>query len=412
MSTAKYLKNTEFALLCLLAVVLPIFEAPKNITLVLIFVVWLVRQLFFEPFQLRRPDQFEFALIWLMLAAIISTAINWPSPGGLKGVKDTLLWVFTCWIVYLHNLSAQRIYQLAAMISLGVLIGLVWGTVDVLRGIHNLLELNSVGVVTQSSIYLGIALVMTFGVAFTGGGCNAHLLPWHKWQRTLWWLLTLLMLVGLFMMASRGSILAVVSVYLIFILLRRSTKIWLISLLIFILAAGVPLILPNKFSQLRYIEKSQQLMQTHAVDQNDGLRLNMWRIGITQFSQGGSPVFGIGPRNFSAIDLSKLKFMSPLKLADSRLYHAHNLFLTKLTEEGIFGLTALVFLFYLVGASLVKDWQTRKWHDWQWFAALGALVVPIIAGSFNTPWYQEHALLAMILFGIYFSSRKFGAAPD
>lgn len=395
MNTAKKLKDVEFWLLCMLALVLPILEAPKNIALVLIAILWIVRRVFFEPLHLRQPDRVELALIGLMLASTISTVLNWPSPGELKGVKDVLFGAFTCWVIYRGDVSGRRRYLLAAMVALGVVIGLVWGTADVLRGVHSMLEFNSAGVVTQSSIYLGIALVLTFGIAYTGVR-----------QRALWWLAAALMLLGLFLMASRGGILAVAVVCLLLMLVIDSKKVYLASVLTIALVAGIALMLPNIFNQTRFVEKSQQLVQTHAIDENDSLRFDMWRIGAAQFLQGGSPVFGIGPRNFSTIDISSLKLDPPPVLADKRLRHAHNMFLTKLVEEGIFGLASLLFLFYLVGSSLIRDWRAGQWRDWQWFGALGALLVPVIAGSFNTPWYQEHALLAMMLFGVYFSARK------
>lgn len=395
MNTAKKLKDAEFWLLCLLALVLPILEAPKNIVLVLIAILWIVRRVFFEPLHLRQPDGVEFALIGLMLASTISTALNWPSPGELKGVKDVLFGVFICWLVYRGDFSARRRYLLAAMVALGVVIGLVWSTADVLRGVHSMLEFNSAGVVTQSSIYLGIALVLTFGVAYTGVR-----------QRALWWLVAILMLFGLFLMGSRGSILAVTIICLLLLPVMGGKRVYLVSILTMALVTGIAWVMPNKFNQMRFFEKNQQLTQTHAIDQNDTLRFDMWRIGVAQFLQGGSPIFGIGPRNFSTIDLSSLKLDPTPVLEVKRMHHAHNMFLTKLVEEGIFGLAALLFLFYLVGAGLVRDWRAGQWRDWQWFGALGALLVPAIAGSFNTPWYQEHALLAMVLFGVYFSSRK------
>jgi hypothetical protein len=48
--------------------------------------------------------------------------------------------------------------------------------------------------------------------------------------------------------------------------------------------------------------------------------------------------------------------------------------------------------------------------DWLWTACLGAAAISVIAGSFNTPFYQEHALLAMILFGLA-RSREWARAP-
>jgi O-antigen ligase len=405
MTIEKWLENAEYALLCILAVVLPILEAPKNLALGLVVIVFLIRRLVLGSFVWCRPDALEFGLIWMLLAATVSTVLNLPSEGQFKGVKETLLGVAVCWLIYRGNLSARRRYLLALMIVVGVMIGLVWAGVDVYRGARSYFEFNSAGVVTQSSIYLGIALVMSFGVAFSGGWGDAGL-PEILWRRALWWMGTVLMLVGLFVMASRGAILAVAAIGILVVLLHRNPKVWLGSLLAFLVAIGISLMLPDKFNSSRVVEKIQQLGHTGKMDYSDRLRFDMWRIGTTQFIQGSSPVFGIGPRNFPEIDTKKLEFSPPLTTLFLRPNHAHNMFITKLVEEGVFGLAALVFFFGLVVISLFRDWRAGNWLNWQWFGALGAVTVPSIAGSFNTPWIQEHALLGMILFGLYFNLRN------
>jgi hypothetical protein len=405
MMTKKWLENAEFVLLCVLAVALPTLEAPKNLALASIFVLWLTRWLVFKPYNLRCPDALEVNLLWLLLAATVSTAVNWPSLGQLKGVKDTLLGIIVYLAIFHGNLSPLRRYLLAAMVAFGVVIGLVWAGIDVLRGTRRYLEFNSAGVVTQSSIYLGVALVMSFGIALAGASRDT-VRPESGLSRTLWWITTFVMLLGLIAMASRGAILAVATVCLIIFMLHRSPKVMLGGLFALVIAFCIIQMLPSQFNSARFLEKTQQLAQTGQIDLNDGVRFDMWRIGIAQFTQGGSPIFGIGPRNFPTIAPSTLAFDTPLTYNYDRLDHAHNLFITKLVEEGIFGLAALLFLFGQVSVSLFRDWRTRKRLDWQWYGALGAVVVPSAAGLFNTPWYREHALLAMLLFGLYFSSRS------
>jgi hypothetical protein len=39
-------------------------------------------------------------------------------------------------------------------------------------------------------------------------------------------------------------------------------------------------------------------------------------------------------------------------------------------------------------------------------SGLGGLVVPVLAGFFNTPFYQEHAMLAMVLMGAMYSETR------
>jgi O-antigen ligase len=132
------------------------------------------------------------------------------------------------------------------------------------------------------------------------------------------------------------------------------------------------------------------------------------RVALAQFSQTDSPWLGIGPRNYRSIDLSRLTFDPPLRLpvAQGKLNHAHNLFLTKLVEEGLFGLVAFLSLIGVVLYELFTALRGGRWYDWRWFAALGALTIPIGGGMVNTPFFQEHAMLAMALMAIYLGSRR------
>lgn len=407
MKVAYPLEDVGFALTCVLAVVLPILEAPKSIMLGLLMVVTLTEAFQREQWRLRIPDPLESILLAMLLVSIVSTALNWSEMGHAKGVKDVFFVVSTCWLVYRQAFSARRRYLVAVAIATGILIGLAWAIVDVLRGARGLLEFNSAGIATQSSIYLGVAIVMAFGVAYTGIGDRQSKPSLRVSEVAAWWGVALIMLLGLFAMASRGAILAILIVFALVVVLSRNPRLWVGMLAAMLLAMAVALALPGKFNSARFMDKTEQLVQTGKIDKaNDGVRFDMWRIGLAQFTQGGSPFFGIGPRNFPSIDLSGLQFSTPLVAAYPRLHHAHNLFLTKLVEEGVGGLTSLLALFGLVTLALVRDWSAKRWLCWEWFAALGALVVPVVAGFFNTPWGQEHAMLAMMIFGLYFNARK------
>jgi uncharacterized membrane protein YdcZ (DUF606 family) len=72
------------------------------------------------------------------------------------------------------------------------------------------------------------------------------------------------------------------------------------------------------------------------------------------------------------------------------------------------GLAAMFVFFGLIITRLKKCWPYYKGNkqQWAWVAGLGGLVVPVIAGFFNTPFYQEHAMLAMILMGTMYAETK------
>ena len=99
--------------------------------------------------------------------------------------------------------------------------------------------------------------------------------------------------------------------------------------------------------------------------------------------------------------MEKFRFDPPLDVYPFRLTHAHNLFFTKWAEEGALGLIALLLLLGMFFHALATRIDV---HEWTWAAAVGALVVPISSGVFNTTWKQEHAVLAMMLLAIHFSS--------
>lgn len=400
-TTLARIKRLEFLLLCILLMVLPILEAPKNIALALFILIHVARAFAERSSRFRRPEPVEWAVWGLILAAAASTVVNWPFANADKGLKDVLSYSIVFLIVYRERYTLTQKYLLAVMAAAGVTVGLIWGVVEIMQGKRFWLELHSVGVVTHSSIYVGVVLVMAMGMALFA--CD-DLSVGDKDRRIregrYWWAVVALLMLGLFAMASRGGILATgIALLLAFLLLKRR-DLWIAVSLLVVLCVATVSMLPNVFDQRRIISR---VMQT---DASDSERISHWRVGIAQVTQGNTLLFGVGPRNFSGIELGKLHFDEPLNFTRNKLTHAHNLFLTKLVEEGIFGLAAMVTFFVLVASALLRDWRAERWKNWPWLACMGALVVPIVSGSFGTPWYNEHALLAMIIFAMYLSSRN------
>ncbi len=394
--------RTEYVLVCVLALVLPILEAPKNLAVFLLLLTWVVHRIVARDVALRRPDWVEASLLFILVTCILSTVFNWPLVNGLKGFKDTLIQVFVFWLIYRAGYSDRQYLIIAAMMAVGVLIGLGWGVLDVAQGRLGQLQFHSAGIVTQSSIYLGVVLAVAFSVAWF----RPAALPEIRFLRSpiTWWLFVAIMLIGLFLMASRGAILAVLATCIIYAVVIKRRAVWLSFAGAMVVVTVITVMLPDRFGQSRWLSKTQEMSTSGQLVLADLERVDNWRIAIARIKQGDALVLGIGPRNFAAIDSSTMEMDPPLRIR-GRLNHAHNLFLNKLVEEGIVGLSAMLFFFGLVVMSLVRDYGARVWRRWQWGAAIGALVVPVVAGSVNTPWYQEHALLAMMVLAVYVSSR-------
>jgi len=405
---AHRLDAAAFGVFCILLLVLPSIEAPKTIALVCFTILAAARFLVDRSAPSGATDPLEWSLLAVLLASAISTAVNWPIANGLKGLVDTAMYVSGCWCVYRSGWSDRRRTLIAVMIATGVILGLVRGAIDVATGRHHDLQFHSAGVVTQSSIYLGMAVVMVGGILVTSSAADRQL---SAGQRFAWSAVALLMVAALVLMASRGAILAVMLTWL-FVLaaVRRPGPIVATFAASAILALAVYATY-DRLDHTRLGEKISQSLAAFRTGTDDVVRPAMWRIGVERVAQGDSFIFGIGPRNFSAIDLSTLSIKLPADVSGQKLNHAHNLFLNKLVEEGVVGLAAFLSLLGVVAWRLAQDRREQRPVEWTWCAALGAVVVPVVAGSFNTPWYQEHALLAMILIGLYCAPRLTATLP-
>jgi O-antigen ligase len=393
---AAALDRLQYWLLAALLFVLPILEGPKNI-LVALLAATVVARWVAGGMRLARPGAFELALAALLAASIVSTAVNWPFENAGKGIKDVLYQLVAAVVAFRGGYSTRDLRRLGAAAVAGTVIGVAVGVAMVVTGRNLLLELHSVGVATHSALYIAVMTLVALGL---------FLDPREAQPRAKWlWLAALgILLFGLAGTASRGAMLAFFAVMVVQLVATRHWRaIGTLAIMACIAAAAV-FTAPDVFQQRRLVEKVEQTLRGGPLTESDRIRVTMWRIAIEQTRQGGTWLAGVGPRNYASIDFEKLRFDPPLEI-DPRgmLRHAHNLFLTKLVEEGVLGLAALAALFAVVAVALARGLRAGGQGDWLWTAALGALLIAIIAGSFNTPFYQEHALLAMILFGLALS---------
>jgi O-antigen ligase len=387
------LGRVQYVLLAALFFVLPLLEGPKNVLAGLLVGVAIARW-GVAGAALRRPDGFELALLALVGASAFSTAVNWPFDNAGKGLKDVFMQSALAVIAFRAGYAPRALRRLGALAVAGTVVGVIVGVVRVTLGKTPLLELHSVGVATHSALYIAIATLVALGLLLD---------PRERSERAKWlWFGALaVLLFGLAGTASRGAMVAFVVAMLVQL---AATRHWRVIGALFVmatLAAAAVFTAPDVFQQRRLLEKVEQTLKGGGLGESDRIRVSMWRIAVEQTRQGGTWLAGVGPRNYHRIDVSALAFDPPLQ-ADTKglLRHAHNLFLTKLVEEGILGLAALIAVFAVVAAMLVRGVRAGQQGDWLWTASLGALLIAIVAGSFNTPFYQEHALLAMMLFGL------------
>jgi O-antigen ligase len=388
----------EFALAAILLFVLPTLESPKNIAFGLFVLTWSAHRLMSGDWRGWKLGGVDFVLLAMWLATLLSTIVNWPYPNVTKGVVDTTRLTFTAWCIYRAGYGERERRWLVWALVTGVLPALGVGVLELATGKRHQLEFHSAGIITQSASYLAMVLVLVLGVL----GLSDREAP--RSAKIFWIVSAAAMSAGLFVMGSRGVLLAFffVLVPLIFLFGRR--WVWIVGACV--VFGGVFWYLSNHERFIHQWNKAMVMVGETGFSEADQERYTVWRITLAQVKQGESLLAGIGPRNFSTIDIHQLKLDPPIPAKTRTPPHAHNLFLNKLVEEGVIGLAALLGLFGVVARQLVRDYREGRHRSVYWIGALGALVIPVIAGSFNTPFYQEHGMLAMSLFALYFSQTR------
>ena len=396
-----------------LAFVLPIMESPKHFALGIFFLGTLGRRLLQEPVSWRRPDLFEWLLLTIWIIALASTVVNWPFPNGIKGLKNTTCMLFLFWAMHHGRYDTRQLKGFLWALTIGVIIGLLWGLWEWQTGVRTELEFHSAGIVTQSSIYLAVAVMAMAGALLdevSGFALNSRLLMTGC---------TLFSLVGLVLMGSRGGILGVVITVglLAPILFRdRRFRVYVLAALAFLAASTAAILALSPESHniaFRVTRLAKGFIpdptRNSHVSENDLFRFEHWMVGYAQATQGGHRLLGIGPKNFTSIQVEQLVLSRPLETYPkiwTTPEHAHNLFLTKWAEEGLLGLIAFVLFLCAVAWHLFASRPKGGDISWSWVAALGALVVPVIAGFFNSSFENESSWLAMMLMGLGVSEAR------
>ena len=108
------------------------------------------------------------------------------------------------------------------------------------------------------------------------------------------------------------------------------------------------------------------------------------------------PFFGIGSGEFKIIDITKY-FPDNVEVNVS---HAHNTFLTFLTEKGIIALLAYLVFQLSLFIKFIKNFRQNSIV----FLALLMLVFQNVISLVNTTFHHENALLMLLFWGLALSS--------
>ena len=393
------LHQVEFFFLLALAFFLPALEAPKNISVVFYLLFWVVNRWRSGDWGGRWSgwDSLVVALIVSAYAAAFFSGL----PGkNLSGGNDVLVYGLLLITLRRSSLTPSQLWTLLGVLVAGTLITLAYGYWGLLiTQQRKTLGLNSVGHVNHSAVYMGVV----FSLALAGASVSQ--LVWKT--RWLLWLATGLLFISLLVTSARGAVIPAVAFMLlwgIFIAVRRSINVWKPALLATVLLAG------GLWLQPGLVVKTASNIQT---GQMGSYRPALARTALLAARE--YPVFGVGLNNFIKIDAAMTKDWQDKHgrwFADDDLYfasHAHSLYFNTLAERGLVGFAALLAMLAAMVTALWRSMPGKSASPLSltlWGGAVGATLMMILGGLFNTTLHHENAALTMLLFGIWMASRN------
>ena len=397
--------SLEFAFLVGLAVALPMFEGVKNILWALYAIAWYAnrfrRGVSWQSFG-GRWDGWDTILALLLAGTAIGAAFAGIQGAEWRGFRDVFRMTSIFWFIKRSGYGEREWLQLHVAIQIGVDIATLWALAALARPhTYEGIQLNSVGHVNQSIIYI----VVCFGALLAGVSSYWRTMP--PWLRVTALCEVALLLVALFVAASRSAAAAAMIGALAFgiLWLRHSPR---LILWVVVVIAAFAVVVARFDTDMRRKQEYASASASPVLNE----RFPIWQEAYIAWR--AFPVFGIGGDNFGRIDAERvvqwqrargLPYDATSFIGTS---HAHSLYLNTLAVRGIVGFALLAMLLVAWAASLLRNLPRTLDHPlyWlNWSGAASAFVVSVGVGVFNTTLHDEHGLLAFMFLGIWLAYR-------
>jgi O-antigen ligase len=384
----------QWALLAMVAF-LPALEAPKKIAVVLYLAFWVINRWRSKEWG-GSWSGWDFSALALIGGAYASAAFGafWPDK-GLGAANDVLIYGLVFLTLRRSRFEERFLWRLFAVAIVATLLTLLygyWGLLVTKKRVF--LGLNSVGHVNHSAIYM--AIIFSMALAWAGAAIGS----WR--QRALLWVGVAALWLSLFVSGARGALIPVVIFVLLWLFARAKMMrraVWRPVLLVLLMFGGAIALVPGVVEKIKGNIEAKELAARRPALAKVAL------LAVREY-----PAFGVGITNFAKIDpdvAARWQDRSGQVFVAEDLYfstHAHSLYLNTLAERGLVGLLPLLVFLVGVGLALLRYRPTGVSTPLQktlWGSALGAWVITTIGGVFNTTLHHEHALIAMIVFGIW-----------
>jgi O-antigen ligase len=356
---------------------LPFSESLKTISILLALGIFFIQAYRKEI----NPgwDVIHYGFISLLLASIISSIFAADPSKSLKGAKDILFYTTTFFVACTIN-DERQIRTILWSLYMTTTISAILGIFHSITG-HRPLEIHALGNQNYTAMfYMIIITSMISTVLFS----NKETLL----RKSILIIFTIISLIASVMTLMRASFLGLLTFFLLLVKLKKPSR------------SVVFLILGFIFLTMLILYSDSAMRQKLLTTQSMISRLDIWKGAAGLFLD--NPLTGVGLNHFN------YRFPSnhPVE-PDNIVYDAHSLYFQTASQMGLIGLVALM----LIIVGFVKQWLHFKERDGFGkalrFGAMGAFLIIIITGVFDTTLHHEHAIAFTIITGLtygYFRS--------
>lgn len=387
-----FLKNQDakFIFLALMLVVLPSLEAPKNLFAILFVISWIFISSRNKDWGGKWKIIDTIFLFWILadIAVGINAVVVHNQPAS--GSKDIIKFILVAWVISRSGFTIRQIIDLCVIAILFTVLPLAYAYLDCSGG--TCVELNSVGHVNHTAIYLLVVYVISLSLLVFNFRNIGNVL------RTVLITTSAILFYTIIDTHSRAAsgLLVIITIMsmLYAVYYYRNWCLLIISVLLLSLAATIVVYDPP--SVIHKFINGSNLTGDSARHKIRNFSYYVFKIDpILGTGIGNFPNFGHDDIKGSVIKeegvYDKNKFM-PFK-------HPHNVYLVYLTGGGILLFSAFIW-FWLQIVNIVYRVNRRSNEKWLVFSGVGVVMVVLGVGLVNTTLAHEHALIAMFALGL------------
>ena len=386
-------RDATFFLLLLLLIFLPLFEAPKNWLFVLfVFSCFFIEKSFWMKGWILIDWTF---LAWIMITFVVGINAIFVHKMPMN-INDTIRFLLFGWCVSrITFFSDKKVIILSIIAILSTVFTLIY-TYKNCPGGGGCIELNSVGHVNHTAIFLTIAYALSLSILVFSQKTS-------QVQKIILLVSSLFLAYGITDSLSRAAFgLMIITTIVILFFKAFFLKQSHLSLLIISTIIVISSIVYNPPKIFHEIENGTSLVA-------ESPRKKIRRFSYYAFLT--NPILGVGFDNFSKLGLNDIKdaVIKSKGSMNEQLYmpysHPHNLYYAYLVGGGIIAFSVFI-LFWLSVSYMVFYFIKNRKIDWVVMAAMAVIMINLGIGFVNTTLHHEHAILSMFVLGLLISKYR------